>query len=211
MRTNAYNTNVLHCSDDPLCRLCHSFDETVYHILSSCPLLAPTGYLQRHNSVAALIHKQICEFYDIYTCEKPWLYNPQPVVSSNNVKILWDVDIRTDRINSAHRPDIVVHDSLERSVILIDVAIPADVNIVDKEREMILKYVDLRLELQKIWNLRCIKFIPIVIGALGSFTPNLLQNLEVLPGVHKIGPLLKAALLGSAYLLRRSLSILEFG
>ena len=26
--TNAYNTNVLHCSDDPLCHLCHSFDET---------------------------------------------------------------------------------------------------------------------------------------------------------------------------------------
>ena len=25
-RTNAYNTNVLHCSDGPLCRLCHSFD-----------------------------------------------------------------------------------------------------------------------------------------------------------------------------------------
>ena len=112
-----------------------------------------------------------------------------------------------DRIISAHRPDIVVHDSLERSAILFDVAIPADVNIVDKEWEKTLKYVDLRLELQKIWNLRCIKLIPIVIGALGSFTP---KNLEVFPGVHKIGPLLKAALLGSAYLLRRSLSIPEF-
>ena len=124
---------------------------------------------------------------------------------------MWDVDIRTDRIISAHRPDIVVHDSLERSAILIDVVIPADVNIVDKEWEKILKYVDLCLELQKIWNLRCIKFIPIVIGVLGSFTPNLLKNLEVLPGVHKIGPLLRAALLGSAYSMRRSLSIPEFG
>ena len=100
---------------------------------------------------------------------------------------------------------------LERSAILIDVAIPADVNIVDKEWEKILKYVDLCLKLQKIWNLRCIKFIPIVIGALGSFIPNLLKNLEVLPGAQKIGPLLKAALLGSAYLLRRSQSIPEFG
>ena len=26
------NTNVLHCSDDPLCRLCHSFDETVSYV-----------------------------------------------------------------------------------------------------------------------------------------------------------------------------------
>ena len=51
--TNAYNTNVLHCSSDPLCHLCHPFDETVCHILSSCPFLAPTGHLQRHNSVAA--------------------------------------------------------------------------------------------------------------------------------------------------------------
>ena len=58
-----------------------------------------------------------------------------------NVKILWDVDIRTDIVISAHRPDIVIHDSFERSAILIDVAIPADVNIVDKEREKILKYV----------------------------------------------------------------------
>ena len=72
-------------------------------------------------------------------------------------------------------------------------------NIIDKEREKILKYVDLRLELQKIWNFRCIKFIPIVIGVLGSFTPNLPKNLEQLPGVHKIGPLLKTALLGSAH------------
>ena len=30
------------------------------------------------------------------------------------------------------------------------------------------------------------KFIPIVIGTLESFTSNLLKNLEVLPGVHKI-------------------------
>ena len=117
-----------------------------------------------------------------------------------------------DQIISAHRPDIVVHDSLECSAILIDVAIPADVNIVDKKWEKILKYVDLCLELQKIWNLRCSKFIPIVIGhgALGSFTPNLLKNLEVLPGVCKIGPLLRDALLGSAYLMK-SLSIPEFG
>ena len=35
--TNAYNTNVLHCSDDALCHLCHSFDETLYHILILCP------------------------------------------------------------------------------------------------------------------------------------------------------------------------------
>ena len=32
-----------------------------------------------------------------------------------------------------------------------------------------------------------LSFIPIVIGVLGSFTPNLPKNLETLLGVHKIG------------------------
>ena len=89
---------------------------------------------------------------------------------------------------------------------LLDVSIPADFNIVEKEREKIRKYQDLCLELQRIWSLRTIKFLPIVIGVTGSFTQNLQKHLDELPGKHKLGPLLKAAILGSAHLLRKSLS-----
>ena len=60
-----------------------------------------------------------------------------------------------------------------------------------------------------ILKIRKLYLLCVVIGVLGSFTPNLPKNLEALPGVHKIGPLLKAALLGSAHL-RRSVSIPEF-
>ena len=204
--TKAYNAKVLRCGDDSTCRLCQSSDETIYHLLSACPALAATEYLKRHNSVASLIHKHICESYGIPTCDKPWLYNPQSIVQTNCVKILWDLDIRTDHVISAHRPDIVVHDFVEHSAMLLDVSIPADFNIVEKEREKIQKYKDLCFELQQIWKLRKIKFIPIVIGVTGSFTKNLQNYLDELPGTHKIGSLLKAAILGSAHLLRRSLS-----
>jgi len=153
-----------------------------------------------------LIHKHICESYGIPTCEKPWLYNPQPVVQTNSVKILWDLDIRTNRVISAHRPDIVVHDFVERSAMLLDVSIPVDFNIVEKEREKIQKHKDLCFELQQIWKLRTIKFVPIVIGVTGSFTKNLQNYLDELPGIHKLGSLLKAAILGSAHLLRKNLS-----
>ena len=135
------------------------------------------------------------------TCEKPWICHAQPVVQNNSVKILWDLDIRTDRVISAHRPDIVVHNCIELSVLVLDVSIPADV---EKEHEKALKYQDLCLELQQIWNLRTIKFAPIVIGVTGSFTTNLEKHLDELPGKHKLGPLLKAAILGSAHLLRKS-------
>ena len=47
--TKAYNVNVLHLSNDSLCRLCHSSDKTIFHVLSACPVLAPIEYLERYN------------------------------------------------------------------------------------------------------------------------------------------------------------------
>ena len=137
IRTKAYNVNVLHSSNDSLCRWCHSSDETIFHVLSACPALAPTEYLERHNSVASLLHKHICEYYGIPTCKRPWLYKPQPVLTGEYVKILWDFTINTDRFVSENRPDIVVYDTFNRSVILLDVAVPADFNIVSKEHDKI--------------------------------------------------------------------------
>ena len=54
----------------------------------------------------------------------------------------------------------------------MDVAIPADINIVAKEREKIIKYQQLRLELEKLWSIK-LTIIPIVIETLGSYTSNL--------------------------------------
>jgi len=124
--------------------ICHV--DYVIPLFSVCPALATTEYLKRHNYVASLIHKHVCEFYGIPTCEKPWFYNPQPVVLSGGVKILWDLDVRTDCVISAHRPEIVIYDCVWHSATLLDVSIPADFNIVEKEHEKIQKYQDLCLE-----------------------------------------------------------------
>ena len=126
------------------------------------------------------------------------------------MKILWDFDIRTANIISARRPDIVIVDYNQRTGIIVDVAIPADVNIVSKEKEKIMKYQQLRIELEKLWNVK-FTIVPVVIGALGSFTPNLQQYLNQLPGKHPINPLTKAALLGSAHILRKVLDLHELG
>jgi hypothetical protein len=45
----------------------------------------------------------------------------------------------------------------------IDVAIPADRNVIKKEAEMILKYKDRTIEIECMWNLKA-KFIPIMTG-----------------------------------------------
>ena len=49
---------------------------------------------------------------------------------------------------------------------LIDVAISGDRNVSKRSRE-ILKYKDLTIEIQRMWNVK-IKVIPVIIGATGT-------------------------------------------
>jgi hypothetical protein len=55
---------------------------------------------------------------------------------------------------------------------LIDVAIPLDMNIIQKEAEQKLKYKNLSIEIQQMWNMKCF-VIPVIIGATGLVSKNL--------------------------------------
>ena len=50
---------------------------------------------------------------------------------------------------------------------LIDFAISGDRNLIKKEAEKILKYKDLTVEIQRMWNVKT-KVIPVKIGATGT-------------------------------------------
>jgi hypothetical protein len=50
---------------------------------------------------------------------------------------------------------------------LIDVAIPGDRNVIKKEAEKILRYKDLTIEIQRMWNVKA-NVIPVLIGATGN-------------------------------------------
>ena len=49
---------------------------------------------------------------------------------------------------------------------MIDIAVPADRHVKDKEIENIYKYQDLCLEIQQLWNMRMV-VVPVVVGTLG--------------------------------------------
>ena len=55
---------------------------------------------------------------------------------------------------------------------LIDVTISGDRNVIKKETEKILKYKDLTIEIQRMWNVKP-KVIPVIIGATGLFQRHL--------------------------------------
>jgi hypothetical protein len=49
------------------------------------------------------------------------------------VNILWNQQIQTDRINPNNKPDIVIRDYEKGTCKLLDVAIPGDRNVIQKE------------------------------------------------------------------------------
>jgi len=50
-----------------------------------------------------------------------------------------------------------------------DVAIPGDRNVMKKEEENFLKYEDLIIEIQRMWNVKA-KVIPVIIWATGTIS-----------------------------------------
>ena len=70
----------------------------------------------------------------------------------------------------ARRPGIIVIDKKERKGLIIDIAVPADVRVQEREREKVEKYQDLKREIGRLWNLKKVEVVPVVIGALGSVT-----------------------------------------
>jgi hypothetical protein len=75
--------------------------------------------------------------------------------------------VQTDRTIPNNKPDIIIRDNEKRTCMLIDAAIPGDRNVIKEEGEKILKYKDLTIEIQRMWNVKT-KVIPEIIGATGT-------------------------------------------
>ena len=71
-------------------------------------------------------------------------------MESENFKILWDFTVQCDRKIEARRADIVLIDKKEREVVIIDVAIPGDDGVKDRELEKLEKYQLLKDEIAKV-------------------------------------------------------------
>ena len=76
---------------------------------------------------------------------------------------------------------------------------------IKKEAEKILKYKDLTIEIQRMWNVKT-KVIPGIIGATGTISKSVTKYVSNIPGNHEVKELQKTAILGTAYILRKVLT-----
>ena len=122
-----------------------------------------------------------------------------------NITILWNQQVQADRTILNNKPDIIIRDNEKRTCMLIDVAISGDRNVIKKEAEKILKYKDLAIETQCMWNVKT-KVIPVIIGATGTISKLFRKYVSNIPGNHEVKELQKTAILGTVHILRKVLT-----
>jgi hypothetical protein len=110
---------------------------------------------------------------------------PKSVETSQGgkVTILWNQQIQTDRTIPKNKPDIVISDNEKGTCMLIDIVIPGDRNVIQKEAENILKYKDLAIEIQRMWNVKT-RVISVIIGATGIISKSFRKYVKTIPGNH---------------------------
>ena len=86
----------------------------------------------------------------------------------------------------------------------IDVAILGDRNVMKKDVEKILKYKDLTIEIQHMWNVKTY-MRTLIIGATGTISKSFRKYSNNIPGKHRLKELQKTAILGTAHIPRKIL------
>ena len=121
--------------------------------------------------------------------------------------ILWNQQVHTYRTIPNSKPGIIIQDNEKRTCMLIYVAILGDRNVIKKEAENILKYKDLTIEIQRMWNVKT-RVIPVilVIRATGTISKSFRKYVSDIPGNHDVKELQKTAILGTAQIMRKVLT-----
>jgi hypothetical protein len=76
--------------------------------------------------------------------------------------------------------------------------------VIQKEAEKILKYKDLTIEIQRMWNVKT-RVIPVITGATGTISKSFRKYANTIPGNREVKELHKTAMLGTAHILRKVL------
>jgi hypothetical protein len=129
-------------------QLSKEYEETIDHLTSGCPILAKNEYVIRHDKVCTHLQYSICKTLGIETTENWYSHIPKPVCQHEDITVLRNQGIQTDSEVLENRPNIIIKNMTDKICLLIDVAIPSDRNVIQKESEKKLKYKNLSTEIQ---------------------------------------------------------------
>ena len=123
------------------------------------------------------------------------------------IKLLWDINIQSGNLIDARRPDLIVINKKEQKGIIIDIAVPTDVRVKEKEKEKVEKYQNLKKEIKRLWKLGNVEIVPVVVGALGSVSAEFERWMGKLGITCNVGVMQKSVLFRTTRILRKLLEM----
>ena len=205
--TRLYCATVMKDGSERACRMCGEEAESVGHLVSHCKKLRQTEFRRRHDKMGLRVYWEVCGKYGLKRSERWYEEVPDPVRTSadGRYEVRWDQKVVTPTAFVANRPDMVVIDRVGKKWALVDFAVPFDGNVVKKEKEKIDKYRELAAELSRMERVQVV-VVPIVVGALGMVTNDLVGWLRKLGVGDVVGGLQTSAIIGTAAILRKVLN-----
>lgn len=122
-----------------------------------------------------------------------------PPEENKEVKLLLDFTIQTDCEIHHRRPDIIVQIKKAKEKNIVNIAVPRDSKVLQKETEKYEKYQDLAREIKRIWKSKR-RVVPMVVGAVGSVSNKLAGHLEQLGIKDQTNMMQKTALHASTHI-----------
>ena len=94
------------------------------------------------------MHWKICKEFGIEVKERWYEHEPKAITEKDNVTIMWDMPIHTDRTIAANSLVIALKSKKDKSRLLIDMTIPLNTNTSVKATEKLNKYTDLEIKVE---------------------------------------------------------------
>ena len=96
-------------------------------IISEYSKLAPKEYKAKNDWVGKVIHWEMCKKFKSDPAKKWYMHNPAPVLENGTHKLLMDLDIQTDNLISARRPDLIIINKKKKKICkTVDFAVSGD-------------------------------------------------------------------------------------
>ena len=207
IRTNHIKARIEKTQRDSKCRLCADRAETINHIIIECTKLALKEYNTRHNWVGKVIYWELCKKLKFVYTNKWYIHSSAAVLANETHKLLWDFNIHSDDLISARRLDIIIITPRPQKKNLHNCGFCCSSwpqsKIERKWKEWQIPPPCKGMK-KKLWNMK-VKWIPIIIGTLGTVTEWLLKGQEDLEKKGRVETIQTTTLLRSAWILRRAL------
>ena len=157
---------------DTKCRICSRSEESVFHFVCSCLILAPTLYQHvRHNQVARILYQEVLQ-------NERLEFSPPEVTAKNQSEVWWDKEVKTRRKVKQNRPDVTIWNNKDMTCKIVEVTCPLDTNLQQAYELKQQKYIQLISQMQILYPKYKFSTVIIVVGGTGAIPKNFHENLR---------------------------------